>query len=78
LRTHSTYDDPKFIGQRFGRLTVEEVVRRPGKTALFWKCRDWDGEKMKLSDWCEKYGVKYVTANKAYHNGWDLHRYVSA
>jgi len=31
LRTHSTYDDPKFIGQRFGRLTVEEVVRRPGK-----------------------------------------------
>lgn len=213
MRTHSTYDDPKFIGQKFGRLTVEEVVRRPDKTALFWKCRcdcgketivrpyklikgrtkscgcyhrdyriernkvekvkhggrkerlygiwsgmkvrctcphnkdypgwggkgvsvcdewtndyakfrdwalnngykegltidridpsgnycpencrwitieaqqrnrrnaitiDWDGEKMKLSDWCEKYGVKYITANKAYHNGWDLHRYVSA
>lgn len=211
MRTYSIYDDPKYIGQKYGRLTVEETARVPGKTSIYWKCRcdcgnvvvvlpyklikgttkscgcykrdnrtamnktdkvkhggrnerlygiwrgmkqrcycttckdyprwggrgisvcpewkdnysvfrewahnngyaenltidrtdpdgnycpdncrwitnedqqrnrkdaieiEWDGEKMKLSDWCIRYGVKYVTANKAYHNGWDLHRYI--
>ena len=55
------------------RWITNEAQQRNRRNAI---TIEWDGEPMALADWCEKYNVKYVTANKAYHKGWDLHKYI--